>query len=115
MFTAQLALHVTVFAVVNAANNVRKQTLAASHGHSAEGVGNPDAPPVGDLSCIASLRLNRSSCQFSCTAPFHPAAEVYIVPDNTSEQSFFSTPRDAGAVGPLACHCLLCATYLVDF
>lgn len=51
---AQWALHSS--AVVVAANG----TLAASRATSAEGIGVPDAPPVGALSCIASLRLNRS-------------------------------------------------------
>lgn len=61
MFAAQWALRLlVVFAILVAANTKREQTLAASHTRLAQRVGNPDAPPVGDLSCIASQRLNRS-------------------------------------------------------
>lgn len=57
---AQRALRSASSAVVVAATSIESRLVHHSQASSAEGIGNPDAPPVGDLSCIASLRLNRS-------------------------------------------------------
>lgn len=102
MFAAELALHAVVFAVVVAAKNVRRQTMAAMHVLLRAS----ETPMRRLLATRRALHIRVSTDRLSAfqhsTVPME-RLKFYMTPEDTSGRLVLSTPGNAGTMCPLIC------------